>query len=66
MNILKSVNVALAKNDMKKADLAKMIGMSPQSFSRLINGERCPSTTIESMARALGMSASEFIALGED
>jgi DNA-binding Xre family transcriptional regulator len=66
MDILKSVNVALAKRGMKKAELAAVLGRTPASLSRMINSGACSGKVLAEMAAAVGMQVSEFIALGED
>lgn len=66
MDIGKSIRVALAKRGIKQKDLAGMMGVKPASVSQLASQTSCTGETISKLAEAFGMSASEFVALGED
>lgn len=65
MNIGRSINVALAKRDMKKADLAKSFGWSAAYVSRICRSPEMGMGSIQKLAEFFGMQVSEFIALGE-
>lgn len=65
MNIKRSARKALAANDMKQKDLAKKLGFTEEKISRWVNSEHLNTANIELMAKAFGMTLSEFIALGE-
>lgn len=66
MNVGKSIRVALAKKGMTQRQLAEQLGMLPTSLSQLASQQSCTGATLEKLARALGMKASEFVALGEE
>ncbi len=66
MNIGRSINVALAKNDMKKSDLVKSFGWSAAYVSRICRSPEMGMGSIQKLAEFFGMQVSEFIGLGED
>lgn len=66
MNIGRSINVALAKKDMKKADLVKSFGWSAAYVSRICRSPEMGMGSIQKLAEFFGMQVSEFIGLGED
>jgi len=66
MNVGKSVRVAMAKRDMKPADLCKLMGASRQYIGQLMNQEQSGIGTVSKLAELFGMKVSEFLALGED
>jgi len=65
MNIGRSIKVALAKNDMKKIDLAKAFDWSPQYVTKICNSTEIGIGSVQKLAHFFGMPVSEFIALGE-
>lgn len=65
MNIAKSVNVALAMHEKKKAWLADRMGISVDTLYRRISVNNPTSDSIQQFANAFEMKASEFVALGE-
>lgn len=65
MDIGKSIRVALAMRGIKQKDLAAIMGVRPASVSQLASQKSCTGETIAKLADSFGMSASEFIALGE-
>ncbi|MNR49443.1 Helix-turn-helix domain protein [compost metagenome] len=66
MNIRKSTLIALAKKDMRQADLAKKLGIASNTLSEIIGKETCSGQTLQKLADAFEMPVSEFIKLGED
>lgn len=64
MNIKKAVKVALAQKGLAYSDLAKRMGVSTAYLYNL--SPNVTSKTMQSIAEALGMKASELVALGED
>lgn len=66
MNIGRSINVALAKKDMKKSDLVKSFGWSAAYVSRICRSPEMGMGSIQKLAEFFGMQVSEFIGLGED
>ena len=65
MNVGKSLKIALAMNEKTQVDLVNELKMTRQQVSRLANNPSANSKTIERLAKSFGLSASEFIALGE-
>lgn len=65
MNIGRSINVALAKKDMKKSDLAREMGWSAQYVAKICKSEDLGMGSIKNLSTFFGMQVSEFIALGE-
>lgn len=66
MDIKKSIRVALATKAMNQVDLATALGMSPSAVSQMLSRESITSKNIEKIAAALGMKASELVAMGEN
>lgn len=66
MNIGKSIKVALAMRDMKQNQLASKMKVTPRWINGLANTEQASTSTVDKLAKAFGMKASEFIALGEE
>jgi transcriptional regulator with XRE-family HTH domain len=66
MNIGKSINIALAKREMKRKDLSVAAKVTRPYLSLVISGKMEPKiTTVERLAKATGFTVSEFISLGE-
>lgn len=66
MNIKKSIDIAIALRETSNTEVAKSLKMTKQAFSQMKARENLTMKTVESLAGAFGMSASEFIHLGED
>ncbi|MGL5486148.1 MAG: helix-turn-helix domain-containing protein [Shewanella sp.] len=66
MNIGRSIKVALAKRDMKPAQLASLMGCSTAYVSKICKSKESGIGTIKKLSDFFGMRVSEFIALGED
>ena len=66
MNIGKSIKVALAMRNMKQNQLAAQLRKTPRWINSLANSEGASTATIEMLASAFSMKASEFVALGEE
>lgn len=66
MNLKKSIQVGLAQKQMRQGDLARAIGIRPSSLSASAQRNSCSIQVLEKIAATLGMTVSEFIALGED
>lgn len=66
MNVGNSLKVALVKKGMSQTALAEQMKVHVQWVNKLANSQSASQATIEGLAEALGMKASEFIALGED
>lgn len=67
MDIKKSIRVGLAIRNMDQLDLALATGIHRSNISRMINGKMAIThERLESIAVALKMKVSEFVALGED
>lgn len=67
MNVGKSIKFGLINKDMKSKELAQIMGVTPSYVSMLANSKKKPSlTTVIRLAKALGLTVSEFIYLGEE
>ncbi len=66
MNIKKSINVALAKKQITRQELASLMGISRTRVYAIAQQKGVQHETISALASALDMKVSEFIALGED
>jgi len=66
MDLRKSIKIALAKKNISASDLAVLLGVSRQRLSNIMAASNVRSDTIDNIAEALDMQASELIALGED
>ena len=65
MNIGRSINVALAKKDMKKADLARSMDWSANYVTKICRSPEIVMGSVKKLAEFFEMSVSEFISLGE-
>lgn len=66
MNVGKSIKVALAKREMRSGDLAKILGVTPQTVSNMSSRATCTGQMLIHLAQSFDMKVSEFVALGED
>jgi len=66
MNVGRSINIAMAKKDMRRPDLAKILGTTPQNIKNLIDRENNSTETLRKLAAIFVMTVSEFIRLGEE
>ena len=66
MNVGKSIKVALAKREMRSGDLAKILGVTPQTVSTMSGRATCTGQMLIHLAQSFDMKVSEFVALGED
>lgn len=66
MNVGKSIKVALAKREMRSGDLAKILGVTPQTVSTMSSRSTCTGQMLIRLAQSFDMKVSEFVALGED
>lgn len=66
MNIKKSFDKARAEAQLKTEQIAERMGIKRQTLSTMVARSDLKASTIQRMADAFGMKASEFIALGED
>tara|TARA_R110002051_G_C8702641_1_gene494593 strand:- start:1423 stop:1620 length:198 start_codon:yes stop_codon:yes gene_type:complete len=65
MDLSKSLRLAIAIKGVKHKDLAKQLGTTSQQVSNWIKSGAIKQTSLVSISEALGLSVSEFIALGE-
>lgn len=65
MNLRKSVNIALANNDMTKKELAAKMGISRTRLYSILGQKRMNPDTMEMLANAFEMKVSALIELGE-
>ena len=66
MHVGRSLAICLAKVDIKKKDFAGDIGVDPSNVSLMLKSDGAISARIKMLAEYFGLSASEFIKLGED
>ena len=66
MNVSKSIRVALAMRELTQKQLAERLGMYESAVSQLVNRSSITTDKLKQVADALGMKASELVALGED
>jgi transcriptional regulator with XRE-family HTH domain len=66
VNVGKSLKIAMAMREIKQVEMARDMKVSQVYISRLANSQHAGIGTVSKLAKALGMSVSEFIALGED
>lgn len=66
MHLGRSLKVALARSNMKQSELARKLGLSHRWVNKVANQEGGSVQTIDMLAKAFDMPASEFIRLGED
>ncbi len=66
MNLEKSFNVALAKKDMKKKDLAEQMKVTPSYITQVTKDGRLSVSKLQELSQALGYKVWEFIKLGEE
>ena len=62
----KSIKVALAKAGLSQRQLADRMELSAPFITKLANKRTANLETVDKIAAALGMKASELIALGEE
>lgn len=63
----KALRVGLAMKNMKRVELAAIVGVSVNHMSRLATGTApLQGELMSKVAHALGMKVSEFVALGEE
>lgn len=66
MNVGKSLKIALVMRGIKQVELARKLGVGEVYISRLANSDHAGMGTVSKLAKAVDMSVSEFIKLGED
>jgi len=66
MNVGRSINIAMAKNDMNRTALAKAMNTTNQNVHHMITRGTASAETLTKLAGVFKMSVSEFIKLGED
>jgi hypothetical protein len=66
MNLKRSTRIALARIDKTQAWLAQESGISKPTISIMCSTNRTSSNSMQAIASALGMTVSEFVAVGEE
>lgn len=67
MDTSKSLRMALAAENMKRAELADILGLHPNQVSRWATGKQAlAGDMLNKVSAVFRMKPSEFIALGED
>ena len=65
MDLRKSLRVAIANKGVKHKDLARQLGTTTQQISNWLKSGKMKQDSMASVSKALDVSVSEFIALGE-
>ena len=65
INIKKSIKVGCAIREMNQTELAELCDVNQPHISYITRVNSCGLLMIDKMAKALGYTSSEFIALGE-
>ena len=66
MDISRSLKIACAVKGLNQSEAAGLAGMSQPQLSDISIRNACITSTLEKIAKGLGYSVSEFIALGEE
>lgn len=66
MKIGKALKISLARAGITQTELADRVGVSFRYVNRVANSSCAKIDTIEQFAKALGMKASELVALAEE
>ena len=66
MNIGRSVKIALAQRDKDMGWLSSQLGVGRVRVSAILKSQNVTTKTVVRLADIFGVTASEFIALGED
>lgn len=66
MNIKRSIKIALARIDKSQTWLAEESGVARTTISIMCSTNRTSTASVAELAKALSMSVSEFIAIGEE
>lgn len=61
MKVGKAIDIALATEEMTIEDLADKMNVSVQRIHSIRRRESCNTTTIERLAKAFGMTMTEFV-----
>ena len=65
MDLSKSLRLAIASKGVKHKDLAKQLGTTSQQVSNWLKSGAIKQSSLVSISKALELSVSEFVALGE-
>lgn len=66
MNLKRSIRVALAQKDRNQQWLAEKSGIAASHISTICTTGNASLGTVQALAAGLGMTVSEFIAIGEE
>lgn len=66
MHVGKSIKIAMAKKQMRSAELAQALGVTASTVSVMSSRTTCTGQMLILLATFFGMKVSEFVALGED
>ena len=66
MDISRSLKIACAVKGLNQSEAAEQVGLSQSQLSNISIRNSCITSTLERIAKRLGYSVSEFIALGEE
>lgn len=65
MDLSKSLRLAIANKGVKHKDLAKQLGTTSQQISNWLKSGAIKQSSLLPVSKALDLSVSEFVALGE-
>lgn len=65
MDVGKSIRIGLAERGWTRVKLAQLMGVAPPRINQIEKSGVTTSKTLESIAKAFGVSVSEFIKWGE-
>lgn len=66
MSTIRSLKIAMAQRELSQKELAEISGVSETTISHTLSGKTTPNTkTIAKLAKAMVISYSELIKLGE-
>jgi transcriptional regulator with XRE-family HTH domain len=65
MDLSKSLRLGIAGKGVKHKDLAKELGTTSQQISNWLKSGAIKQSSLTPISKALGLSVSEFVALGE-
>jgi len=66
MNIKRSVAIACAIKGINQTEAAQSSGLSQPQLSAIISKGSCTTPILEKLAKGVGYTVSEFVALGEN
>ena len=67
MNVRKAIKISMAQTEINQKKLSELSGISETTISNTVSGKSSPSIlTLSRLAKAMGLSYSELVGLGEE